>query len=121
MTICGCSSHSDGSNLPETEENAEPTDSAAENAAITEKPSQETYEYINPNGKTLEKRINVPQRYIRTEEKSDSLANFLRAYKLKKDGSPVLLYDGSEKGNQTAHVAVFKLPIENEDLQQCAD
>ena len=36
-------------------------------------------------------------------------------------GSPILLYDVREKGNQSAHIAVFKLPIENEDLQQCAD
>ena len=40
---------------------------------------------------------------------------------MKKDGSSVLLYDGSRKGNQSAHAAVFKLPIEEEDLQQCAD
>ena len=50
-----------------------------------------------------------------------SFAAFLRAYPLKEDGSPVLLYDGNEKGNQNAHAAVFELPIENEDLQQCAD
>jgi len=40
---------------------------------------------------------------------------------MKKHGKPVLLYDGSKKANQSAHAAIFKLPIENEDLQQCAD
>ena len=40
---------------------------------------------------------------------------------MKDEGSEVLLYNGSLKGNQNAHVAVFKLPIENYDLQQCAD
>ena len=40
---------------------------------------------------------------------------------MKKDGKPVLLYDKSKKNNQSAHAAIFKLPIENEDLQQCAD
>mgnify|MGYP002225624571 CR=1 FL=1 len=34
---------------------------------------------------------------------------------------PFLLYDGSKKRNQKAHVAVFDLPLEHEDLQQCAD
>ena len=29
--------------------------------------------------------------------------------------------DGSKKRNQKAHVAVFDLPLEHEDLQQCAD
>ena len=32
-----------------------------------------------------------------------------------------MLYDGSEKGNQTAHAAVFALPVFDSDLQQCAD
>ena len=82
---------------------------------------EKTYEYINATGKTLEKRINVPEGYERTEVSENGLGNFLRSYKMKKDKSPVLLYDGSKKGNQNAHVAVFKLPIENEDLQQCAD
>lgn len=77
--------------------------------------------YLNAEGRTLEKRIYVPEGYIRTKEKKGSLGTFLRTYKVKKDGSPVLLYDGTEKGNQNAHVAVLKLPIENEDLQQCAD
>ena len=50
-----------------------------------------------------------------------SLTEFLRTYPLKEHSSPVLLYDGSEKWSQDAHVAVFALPIEERDLQQCAD
>lgn len=50
-----------------------------------------------------------------------SFAEFLRNYPVKEDGSPVLLYDGREKGNQSAHAAVLILPIAAEDLQQCAD
>lgn len=81
----------------------------------------EPYMYINSSGDTLEARFNVPEGYTRTSEDKNSLAAFLRNYKLKEDGSPVLLYDGSPKGNQSAHMAVLTLPIENEDLQQCAD
>lgn len=77
--------------------------------------------FIKENGKNLEKRIRVPKGYKRVKAKKGSLAKFLRTYPMKEDGEPVLLYDGREKRNQTAHVAVFKLPIENEDLQQCAD
>ena len=40
---------------------------------------------------------------------------------MKEAEAPVLLYDKREKGNQSAHVAVLKLPLEQEDLQQCAD
>ena len=76
---------------------------------------------IQESGKTLKKRILVPNGYKRTKCKTDSLGDFLRNYSMKKDGSKVRLYDGSEKGNQNAHVAIFKLPIEAEDLQQCAD
>lgn len=76
---------------------------------------------IRPSGKTLKKRVAVPAGYQRVTCKKGSLGSFLRNYPLKKDGSPVLLYDGSRKGNQDAHAAVFRLPIEEEDLQQCAD
>lgn len=79
------------------------------------------YDIIHPEGKTLETRIAVPEGYDRTKVKDGSLGSFLRSYPMKKDGKPVLLYDGSKKGNQDAHAAVFKLPIEPEDLQQCAD
>ncbi len=79
------------------------------------------YKIIHPEGKTLETRIAVPEGYKRTKVKEGSLGRFLRNYPMKKDGKPVLLYDGSEKFNQDAHAAVFKLPIESEDLQQCAD
>lgn len=76
---------------------------------------------INPEGKTLQERVAPPPGYERTEAKGDSLTTFLREYPLKKAGKPVLLYNGEKKGNQGAHVAVFKLPLEKEDLQQCAD
>lgn len=76
---------------------------------------------IRPEGMTLETRFAEPEGFLRIQAEDGSLADFLRDYPLKEDGSPVLLYDGAEKGNQWAHAAVFELPIENEDLQQCAD
>lgn len=85
------------------------------------KANVEANSFINPKGKTLEKRIKTPKGYKRVKAKKGSLGKFLRSYQMKKDGSSVLLYDGREKGNQSAHVAVFKLPMENENLQQCAD
>ena len=76
---------------------------------------------LNEEGMTLETRVRTPEGYMRTPVEEGSLAAFLRSYPLKESDSPVLLYNGREKGNQGAHVAVFTLPIENEDLQQCAD
>lgn len=84
-------------------------------------PAEETYQLINPDGKTLETRINPPEGFSRTDEKTGSLGDFLRNYEMQPDGSPVLLYNGHESWNQNAHIAVFKLPIENVNLQQCAD
>lgn len=81
----------------------------------------ETVSIINPEGNTLRARIAPPPGYERVEAEPDSLVSFLREYPLKKAGKPVLLYNGEEKGNRGAHVAVFKLPLEKEDLQQCAD
>ncbi|MBQ9489525.1 MAG: DUF4846 domain-containing protein [Lachnospiraceae bacterium] len=76
---------------------------------------------IQGAGETLETRVLTPPGYERVEVQEGSFEEFLRQYPLKPAGSKVLLYDGSEKGNQSAHAAVFALPIENYDLQQCAD
>lgn len=83
--------------------------------------SEEERKNLNPEGMTLESRFLTPDGYARDEAEEGSLTEFLRSYELKEDGSPVLLYDGRKRGNQKAHAAVFRLPIEEEDLQQCAD
>lgn len=75
---------------------------------------------IDASGNTLETRIKVPDGYTRTKESNESLGEFLRNYQVKKDKSPVLLYNGRKK-RTNAHIAVLKLPLEDEDLQQCAD
>ena len=84
-------------------------------------PDEPEPSFINLHGMTILERIAVPEGYERVPAEDGSLAQFLRNYELKPDDEPVLLYDGRKKGNQRAHVAVFKVPIENEDLQQCAD
>ena len=76
---------------------------------------------INVRGTTLETRIKEPKGYERIVAQEGSFSQFVRNYSMKEDGSKVLLYNGEEKWNQNAHVAVFDLPIENYDLQQCAD
>ena len=100
------------------------SDAAAEpyqtgTAAPFEKESDDSM--IQSDGTTLETRINTPDSYERTESEVNDFSSFVRNYPLKEDGSSVLLYDGRKKGNQNAHIAVFDLPLEEEDLQQCAD
>lgn len=113
----------DGSGTPVSDkgESASSGGAAASDAAIQDGKKSGSQTILNPEGKNLEQRINPPQGYEREEEDVESLATFLRTYPLKKDGSPVKLYDGSRKENQDAHMAVFKLPLEKQDLQQCAD
>ncbi len=100
----------------------EETDSESEYIEIsTETETEEPWVSIEPLGMTLESRINTPEGYTRTAFGESSLTAFLRDYSMKEDGAPVLLYNGAQKRNQSAHAAVFKLPIEPENLQQCAD
>ncbi|MGN0411171.1 MAG: DUF4846 domain-containing protein [Candidatus Fimousia sp.] len=101
VVCCGCDSE-------------KPSDSTAEEKEVSKS-------LLHPAGTTLKTRIQTPDGYTRTKIGKNTLTAFLRNYSLKKDGSPVLLYNGSKKGNQSDHIAVFKLPLENENLQQCAD
>ena len=99
-------------------------DGEKETENASEQPDEQTgirKSLLQTEGKTLQDRILTPEGYQRIKCKKGSFGEFLRSYPLKKHGSPVLLYNGEEKGNQSAHAAVFKLPIEKEDLQQCAD
>ncbi|MBE5901733.1 MAG: DUF1294 domain-containing protein [Lachnospiraceae bacterium] len=97
----------------------EHVDSGTEGAGKEE--VEEQVAFIDPDGKTLQERILVPDGFTRTRERKGSLGRFLRNYKMKANGEPVLLFDGREKGYQAGCAAVFTLPIEQEDLQQCAD
>lgn len=76
---------------------------------------------INPNGGTIETRIQPPTGYSRIEVAPGSFAEFLRNLPLKPAGSPVKLYNGKEKGNNWVYGAVVDLPIGDKDLHQCAD
>lgn len=65
--------------------------------------------------------IPAPAGFRRTEEERASFGSWLRALPLKPSGSRVLLFDGREKSNQSAHAAVVDLDVGAKDLQQCAD
>lgn len=90
-------------------------------AALNESGTGEKQSLIHPEGETLEERIAAPAGYIRVPKEVLSFQGYLRRMNMKPDGSKVLLYDGSEKGNQGAHAAVFDLSMSDQDLQQCAD
>ncbi|MDF3027178.1 MAG: hypothetical protein K0S23_1485 [Fluviicola sp.] len=73
------------------------------------------------SGTSIATRFLPPDGYERKPQDSSSFGFYLRNLPLKKHGSAVHLYDGSLKGNQSAHVAVINMSVGNRDLQQCAD
>ncbi len=77
--------------------------------------------YFQLEGTTILTRIMTPKGYSRRDVPENSFADFVLNYPLKEHGAPILMYDGSLCPYQYVHTAVFDLPIENEDFQQCAD
>ncbi len=73
------------------------------------------------NGSTLDSRILPPRGYTRVEAEPGGFAEWLRNLPLKPENSPVHLFDGRLKGNQSAHFAVLDVDVGGNDLQQCAD
>ena len=60
-----------------------------------------------------------PPGFVRYE--ADPYGTYLRNLPLKRPGSPVMLYNGVEKGYQDGAYAIIDMEIGNKDLQQCAD
>lgn len=115
ISLCSCATSAPSKSTEQTK--------VVESSTTLPTETEEETTAWNPiaSGNTLATRINTPEGYKRTKVKKGSFGDFVRSYKMKPDGSEVLLYDGTPKGNQNDHVAVFKLPIENRNLQQCAD
>lgn len=106
---------------PQATEPSEDSPDPTEEPEEKENTSKTGIPLVRPEGKTLEDRVDVPDGFARTEEPEGSLGAYLRNQNLKKDGAPVRLYNKEKKSVQTDHIAVFKFPLSNEDLQQCAD
>jgi hypothetical protein len=92
-------------------------------AVAVQKPvaATESWGITDTAGKTIKERFRVPAGYKRVEAAKGSFAAWLRELPLKKDGSKVMLYNGSEKWRQDVHAAVINMDVGKHDLQQCAD
>jgi len=83
-----------------------------------------TYVYGAPftlSGETIKERIHLPEGFQRVIVEPGSFAEWLRNLPLKPGSSPVRLFNGELKANQSAHYAVIDMDIGEKDLQQCAD
>jgi hypothetical protein len=78
------------------------------------------FQTINPTGKIVETRFNLPVGYQRVGVVKDSFGAYLRDFPLKEDKSKVYFYNGQEKTN-AQQVAVLDIDRGTQDLQQCAD
>ena len=86
-----------------------------------EKPQKEL-PVVDETGVTLKTRINPPAGYKRIETEKDGFGEFVRNYKVKKSTGVVKYWDGRKKKDKDKNIvqAVFKLPLEKEDLQRSA-
>jgi Domain of unknown function (4846) len=75
---------------------------------------------INPTGKTVESRFNLPPNYQRLSVGKNSFGEYLRSFPLKNDRAKVYFYNGEEKTN-AQQMAVLDIDRGTKDLQQCAD
>jgi poly-gamma-glutamate capsule biosynthesis protein CapA/YwtB (metallophosphatase superfamily) len=140
LALSGCSkTHNNNPILAENQKDAgntdkkttDPVSGAAQNTedannTIPVTPELETiannvFTFIDKTGMNTATRIHSPKDYVRIPSVPEELTGFLRGLPLKTDGSDILLYDGTPKGDQGNHIAVYNLDTGNRDLQQCAD
>ncbi|MBL7720311.1 MAG: DUF4846 domain-containing protein [Flavipsychrobacter sp.] len=78
-------------------------------------------ERLSAQGTTIAERFQPPPGYSRVRLVEGSYGYYLRNLPLKKHGSPVLYYNGSQKPNRGVYCGVVAMDIGRRDLQQCAD
>ncbi len=76
---------------------------------------------IVKSAETLRLRFPAPPGFKLIKNDVQSYSRYLQNLPLKPHGTHVLLYNGQEKINQSAHIAVVDLAIGTRDLHQCAD
>jgi len=71
--------------------------------------------------RTLADSFAPPDGFLRRPVETGSFAEWLRHLPLAPDGTPVRLYDGREKPDQSEVAAVIDIDVGGANLQQCAD
>ena len=76
---------------------------------------------INEEKNTIKERFPAPEGYAYVNTEKNSFEHYIENFPLKKYGSPILKYDGTEIATQDLHEAIFDIDTGTKDLQQCAD
>ena len=84
-------------------------------------PAANPYSWPHTSLRPLSETIPTPAGFRRVPADQGSFALWLRNLPVRPDGTPVRLFDGSQKGNQAAHEAVLDVDVGARDHQQCAD
>jgi hypothetical protein len=79
-----------------------------------------TYNWPHTSARPLTD-ITPPPGFKRAPAAPGSFAEWLRGLPLRPEGTPVRIYDGALKGNQSAQHAVIDMDVGQKDHQQCAD
>lgn len=76
---------------------------------------------IDVEGDSIVTRVKVPKGFMRETYHKGSFQDFIQNYPLKKFGSKVINYDGSEYFYQSGHFGILDVSVPKNGLQQCAD
>lgn len=76
---------------------------------------------IHKKGDSIVTRVKAPKGFNRVTYAKESFQAYLRNYKLKAYGSPIINFDGSAYFAQDWHDAILEIPVPKNGLQQCAD
>lgn len=75
---------------------------------------------VDPDGKTVQTRIQTPEGFKRTEVEQGSFGEYIRDYKLLPHGTKLPVYDGTTLSSAGA-AAIFDISLGDDGYQQCAD
>lgn len=75
---------------------------------------------VDPDGKTVQTRIQTPEGFKRTEVEQGSFGEYIRDYKLLPHGTKLPVYDGTTLSSSGA-AAIFDISLGDDGYQQCAD
>ena len=91
-------------------------------AELTIEQSEKTRQInnVDPDGKTVQTRIQTPEGFKRTEVEQGSFGEYIRDYKLLPHGTKLPVYDGTTLSSSGA-AAIFDISLGDDGYQQCAD